>query len=196
MAGWYLRVLGQYRPVVIHQCGGSPGYFYAVGNDLTETQKNQFLSAYRKTFRSKDHGRALKSLYAEFANRYGVDVAALQTLAGQDLADYPKKYARLRHALPALQAQMAGSQAPKPVADSSPKGVGRVVCLVCGDSVHTNENGTVKLHEVEGQDGVVSCPGAGLKVVPPITNEKRPDDRSDSRSIRTVTSGLGSLGKR
>lgn len=171
-------------------------YFVAVDAGLSDTQKSRFLSAYRKSFRSKDHTRALKSLYAQFSRRYGVDASLLRQLARQEEAANPKKYAKLRHGLAALQAEMSGARVAKPMSDRSPTGVGRVICAVCGETVPSNQNGTVKLHKATGGNGAVACPGAGRKVLPPQTDDKRPDDRLEPRSIRTSSSGLGSLGKR
>lgn len=168
-----------------------------MGGRLTDLQRDQFLSAYRKTFRVADHGRALKSLYSDFSNRYGVEVSVLQGLARRDLVTFPKKYAKLRHAMAALQAEAAGkSKAKKAPSDKSPSGVGRPLCDICGERVSTNHNGTIKLHNAPTLTGVAACPGTGLKVAAPMSDDKRPDDRADPTSIRTVSSGLGGLGKR
>lgn len=70
------------------------------------------------------------------------------------------------------------------------------LCPVCGQKVRGTHNGTVGLHNAPRGTGWVSCNGTGLKIDPPKISDDRPDDRLDSPSIRTVSAGLGGLGRR
>jgi hypothetical protein len=200
-----------------------------MSGSVTAAQRDVFLEAYRNTFSVENHGKELKMLYLNFAERFVVDADVLRGIVQEDLAENKELYAKLRNALAARRGPVkpkpkvekpAAAKKPRSKSDAAvepkkkkkknaEKSAGKVVtrsprigrgpavkCRICGQNVHTNRNGTMALHNAPGTFGQVPCPGAGLKVAPPKTNAKRPDDRSDSRSIRTVTSGLGSLGKR
>ena len=71
---------------------------------------------------------------------------------------------------------------------------GELQCPVCRKGVPQTDNGTVSGHN--GKRGAEWCAGSGLKVAAPTPKANRADDRTDSTSIRTISSGLGSLGKR
>lgn len=72
-----------------------------------------------------------------------------------------------------------------------------LVCAACNQLVRVTDNGTLRPHNARLGDGLLGlCGGSGVKVVPPSSMSDRPDDRSDSTSIRTVSGGLGGLGKR
>ncbi len=71
---------------------------------------------------------------------------------------------------------------------------GEVECPVCRRRVLRADNGTVLGHNGKGRN--VWCPGSGVKVATPTPSARRPDDRKKSSSVRTISSGLGSLGKR
>jgi hypothetical protein len=188
--------------------------FVAVADRLTEEQKVELLRAYRNTFRVEDHGNALRRLYPYFAERFGVEADLLRTLVREDLAVNRKLYAELRAVLAPVVKKRKPTVATKPqkkkdtaegqqqqtkkaVVQNRRRGRGPVMeCRICGQKVRSNRNGTMALHNAPGRNGLlVPCPGAGLKVAPPTSDDKRPDDRSDPTSIRTVTGGLAG-GKR
>ena len=72
-----------------------------------------------------------------------------------------------------------------------------VVCIECRQEIRSTDNGTIRPHNARGQNGMLGlCEGSGTKVLPPSSTSERPDDRTESSSIRTVSGGLGSMGKR
>lgn len=155
-----------------------------MGGRLTAEQQEEFLAAYRNTFTAADHGIALKSVYAQFLARFGVDPQTFRRLIRKDVAANPKLYTKLRGQL--ASRHNGGTQtteAATPIATSArrpantkptKKTARQETCRICGQIVQINPNGSMALHNSKRRNRLVPCPGAGLKVAPPATSSPRP----------------------
>jgi hypothetical protein len=69
-------------------------------------------------------------------------------------------------------------------------------CPICEQQVGRTDNGTVAGHNSNRSGMLDWCAGSGMKITRPQPSRTKADDRSESRSVRATSAGLGSLGRR
>ena len=142
---------------------------------MSAEQSGEFMLAYRRTFEVDDHGTALRTMYANFAERFGVGVDILREIVHEDLKENPELYAKLRSDLASRRAADApldpmknsgNVRDPVPSSRTHP-------CRICGQDVPVNSKGALRLHNAEGRSGPVPCPAAGLIVATGKRNRRK-----------------------
>jgi hypothetical protein len=144
---------------------------------LTAAQEETFLLAYRNTFNAEDHSGALKLVYADFSERFGVPAETLRALVRADLAANSRLYGKLRSALEPRKKKSANKGDGGASARAHP-------CRICGEVVAVNRKGAMRLHDAEGRSGRVACPGAGMTVAPNLRK------RRGKRGIDPISTAL------
>lgn len=156
-------------------------------NSLTPAQREAFLEAFRATYKAADQGETLRALYARFAAKYGIEVAALRRLASNEVSANARRYVGL------ARKRQASRAAPKAASGGSDIGKGAIpddpppagTCGACGELLPLRQNGTLRSHR--NQHGV-RCPGVGRRPARPKSGRIR-------RSVYAIGGGLPTLGR-
>ena len=185
---------------------------------MTNQQKSRFRRAYRDTFAAENHGDAIKAMYAQFTQLYGVSVDALQALVAAEWKKDPRQYHQLQSRLAARRAAAQGlekrlrtaptkarpASKPKKPREHQPEKPNpkkskeqrppsrKLPCPVCRKSVSVADNGCLRGHH--GSD--IWCRGSGRKVAVPAKSSVSGPERRISSSVRTVSGGSPGLGRR
>ena len=164
---------------------------------LTTEQKVALLVAYRDTYQARNHGDAVKAVYADFAKHHGVALDVLRAVIRRDLKANPQLYAGLRKKLFARQgakrvsaqrrSAAVSDQKPqkpqppqpplqKPQTPQTPRTLKRttVKCPVCAQVV-AGSKGETESHEFNGQ------PCSGEVATCKVCKQRLPVRASDGR---------------
>lgn len=152
-----------------------------MANTLSAEQRRELVQAYRKILKARNHDKALSKdkavrlMYAYFSERFGVDVESLRKLIRKDERENPKLYNKLRSG---PRSRQGAIKPVGPAEESADEPGGEAparthLCRVCGEVVFVNKRGALRLHDVAGQNGLVSCSGAGMIVTGGRGNRRR-----------------------
>jgi len=160
---------------------------------LTTEQTVALLVAYRDTYQARNHGDAVKAVYADFAKHHGVALDVLRAVIRRDLKANPQLYAGLRKKLFARQGAkrisaqrrtaVISNQKPQkpqkpqtPPTPQTPRTLKRktVKCPVCAQVVDGSK-GETESHEFNGQ------PCSGEVATCKVCKQRLPVRASDGR---------------
>lgn len=152
---------------------------------LTTEQKVALLAAYRDTYQARNHGDAVKAVYADFAKHHAVALNVLQAVIRRDLEANPQLYAGLRKKLFARQgAKSVSAQRPLAAVPNQTPQTPRtlttlkrttVKCPVCAQVVAGSKSGETESHEFNGQ------PCSGEVATCKVCKQRLPVRASDGR---------------